>query len=182
MCYARVYKQLRCLVTTVTIILRKNLNMPTRVLFVCLGNICRSPLAEAIFVHKIRELGLAGELVADSCGTANYHIGDMPDPRTIRNAFKNGILMSHLGRQLSAKDLEAFDLILAMDQSNLANIKRLGNASQHFHKISLMRSYDPIGKNLDVPDPYHGDEKDFQEVFEILDRSTDQLIAQLRSS
>jgi protein-tyrosine phosphatase len=155
--------------------------MPVRILFVCLGNICRSPLAEAIFISKIKEKGLSSGFIVQSCGTANYHIGDMPDPRTISNAFKNGIHINHVGRQLSMEDLDSFDLILAMDRSNLNNIKRLGNAESNLHKISLMRSHDPLGRNKDVPDPYYGNENDFQEVFDILDRSITQLIIQLRA-
>jgi protein-tyrosine phosphatase len=155
--------------------------MATKVLFVCLGNICRSPLAEAIFQHKIKELCMEQDFSAQSCGTANYHIGDMPDPRTIRNAFKNGIQINHTGRQLAAEDLDSFDIILAMDRSNLGNIKRLMNAEQNLHKISLMRSHDPVGKDEDVPDPYYGNDNDFQEVFDILNRSMDSFIESLRS-
>ena len=149
-----------------------------KLLFVCLGNICRSPLAEAIFKRQVQNKSLAHALHADSCGTSNYHIGDGPDPRTVRNARVNGVAINHVGRQLTIDDLEAFDLILAMDQSNLANILRLSGASEQRHKIKLMREFDPFGPG-DVPDPYHGSEADFQEVFEILDRSVDRMIATL---
>lgn len=149
--------------------------MKKKVLFVCLGNICRSPLAEAIFKHKVKERGLDLLFEADSCGTANYHIGDIPDERTIRNAQKNGIRISHRGRQLSAIDLETFDTIFAMDESNFRNIMRLENAEVHSKKISLMRSFDPLGSG-DVPDPYYGGERGFQEVFDILNRSLDNFL------
>lgn len=143
-----------------------------KVLFVCLGNICRSPLAEAIFKHKLNDRGLTNQIEADSCGTSNYHIGGSPDPRTIANAKKNGVSIDHCGRQLSVDDLAGFDYILAMDSSNFRNIHLVLKDEKHNPKIQMMRDYDPQGKG-DVPDPYYGGEKGFQEVFDILDRSMD---------
>ena|SRR5882724_908656 len=148
-----------------------------KILFVCLGNICRSPLAEAIFNDKIKSKGLQEKILADSCGTGNYHVGDWPDHRTIKCAAKNNILINHVGRQLSHADLENFDLILVMDGSNLFNVLRLGNESTK-SKVKLMRSFDPLGEG-DVPDPYYGNEKDFDEVFEILERSVSKLVGNL---
>ncbi|WP_333819525.1 low molecular weight protein-tyrosine-phosphatase [Ohtaekwangia sp.] len=150
-----------------------------KILFVCLGNICRSPLAEAVFKHKIKGTALEKIVKADSCGTSNYHIGDIPDSRTIANAKKNGVEIDHYGRQLCTNDLEQFDYILAMDNSNYQNILRLAHASHHSDKVQLMRNFDPQGKGLEVPDPYYGGERGFQEVFDILDRSMDQFIAHL---
>lgn len=150
-----------------------------KVLFVCLGNICRSPLAEAIFIHKIKEKGLENFFEADSCGTSNYHIGIQPDSRTVKNALRNGVIMNHLGRQLCQEDLDDFDFIFAMDQSNRTNILRLKNAGKHAHKINLMREFDPESKG-EVPDPYYGGEKEFQEVFDILDRTLENFIRHLK--
>jgi protein-tyrosine phosphatase len=146
------------------------------VLFVCLGNICRSPLAEAIFKQKLKRKGLDKFVSADSCGTSNYHIGSAPDPRTIANAIQNGVEVDHCCRQLCAADFTSFDFILAMDKSNLQNILRHPDSQNHASKVKLMRDFDPYEEGSEVPDPYHGGEKGFQEVFNILDRSLDNFI------
>lgn len=150
-----------------------------KVLFVCLGNICRSPLAEAIFLHKVKQKKIDHWFDADSCGTSNYHIGDPPDSRTIANARKNGVMINHLGRQLHEDDLDYYDFVLAMDHSNHRNILRLANAKNHPEKILLMRSFDPKGKDEEVPDPYYGGEQHFQDVFDILNRTMNSFVQHL---
>jgi protein-tyrosine phosphatase len=147
-----------------------------RVLFVCLGNICRSPLAEGIFRKKVRERGLDHLIDIDSCGTSNYHIGGPPDSRTLANAKQNGVVIEHAARQLCEADLTNFDYILAMDKSNFSNILRLPGSDQMRSRIKLMREFDPIEKNGEVPDPYHGGEQGFQDVFVILDRTTENFL------
>lgn len=148
-----------------------------RVLFVCLGNICRSPLAEAIFNEKVAKRGLSHRFQADSCGTANYNVGDPPDPRTVDNARKNGISIFHIARQLGRSDLENFDQVLVMDANNLWNAQ-VWPRPNTLAKIKMIRAFDPFGEG-DVPDPYHGNENDFQEVFEILDRCLEKFIITL---
>ncbi|MBX2942113.1 MAG: low molecular weight phosphotyrosine protein phosphatase [Cyclobacteriaceae bacterium] len=151
-----------------------------KILFVCLGNICRSPLAEGILKHKLKLLDLGSSVMVDSCGTSNYHIGDLPDDRTRRNAERNGVILDHRGRQLSIDDLDYFDFILAMDHSNINNILKLTEDLSVQNKVMLMREFD-ADKGEEVPDPYYGDEDGFQEVFDILDRSIDGFIIHLQS-
>lgn len=148
------------------------------VLFVCLGNICRSPLAEGIFLHKIKEAGLEDQVSADSCGTGGWHLGELADPRSREVAEKYGIVLPSRARKLHADDFEQYDVILAMDQSNLRDIQaearrnRGGKAS-----VYLMRDFDLQGKGEDVPDPYYGGPQGFENVYHMLDRSTTSLLA-----
>ncbi|MGK7390035.1 MAG: low molecular weight protein-tyrosine-phosphatase [Candidatus Cyclobacteriaceae bacterium M2_1C_046] len=150
--------------------------MKVSVLFVCLGNICRSPLAKSLFMHHVKEKGLEDEIFIDSCGTSHYHLGESPDERTIANAAKNGLNISNEARQLLREDLRKFDYIVAMDRSNLKNIKLLDHGNEFSHKIFLMRDFDPKEKGTEVPDPYFGGEEGFQNVYDILNRSTKEFL------
>lgn len=151
----------------------------TKVLFVCLGNICRSPLAEGVFRQKVEQAGLTNEFEIDSCGTSAFHIGEQPDPRTRANAAENGVYLRHSARQFVREDFERFEYILPMDRSNLRNVLSL-EPNDHQASVMLMRDYDELGKGEDVPDPYYGGERGFQNVFDILDRATGELLTRIR--
>lgn len=144
------------------------------VLFVCLGNICRSPLAEAIFNQKVKEKGLADKIRCDSAGTANYHIGADPDRRSIETAIKHGIPIAHKGRQYQPGDAGIFDYILAMDENNFRDIVHISGKKPT--GLFKMRAFDPKGKDENVPDPYYGGQDGFDLVYEMLDRSSDELL------
>ena len=136
-----------------------------KILMVCLGNICRSPLAQGILESKIEKNGLDWKV--DSCGTGSWHINESPDPRSIEVAFKNGIdISSQKARQLKRADLEKFDLILAMDTSNYNDIRKQTDPSMH-SKIRLIMDYQYPGENRIVPDPYFNG--GFDKVYHILD-------------
>lgn len=145
-----------------------------KILFVCLGNICRSPLAEAMFREKVENKGLSGHITCDSAGTGNYHVGEDPDERSIEIARKYNFPMIHKGRQLLAPDGKAFDYILAMDTSNHRNILRILN-EQHAG-LYLLGDFDPLEKGGEVPDPYFGGLDGFEDVYEILDRTLDHFL------
>ena len=148
------------------------------VLFVCLGNICRSPLAEGIFRQRVNEKGLSGRFEIDSCGTAAYHMGKHPDSRSVANAKQNGVRYDHRARKFEGKDFNDFDFIIPMDDANYEDVVSLRPKGAKA-KVFKMRYFDTLEINSDVPDPYYGGEQGFQEVFEILDRSVANLINRL---
>lgn len=145
-----------------------------KVLFVCLGNICRSPLAEGLFLHHVKTRGLEDRIQADSCGTGNWHAGELADPRMRKTASMRGIELTHRARQLRDSDFEEFDYILVMDHQNKQDV--LNRTSDHAHKVRLISDFHQSYNGMIVPDPYFGDQKDFDEVFDMLNSITENLV------
>lgn len=150
-----------------------------KVLFVCLGNICRSPLGEGVFKKIIAREGMESRFIVDSCGTSHYHIGEPPDPRTIANAREHGITLTSKGRQISTEDLRKFDYILVMDKSNMKNVLRLDETGEYKKKVMLLRDFDTEKPGEDVPDPYFGGEQSFEAVYKIIESSVENLVSQI---
>ncbi|GIX36447.1 MAG: phosphotyrosine protein phosphatase [Lysobacteraceae bacterium] len=145
-----------------------------RILVVCMGNICRSPLAEGILRHHAQKAGL--ELLVDSAGTHAYHVGEPPDPRAVAVARQRGIDITGLrARQVEAADAERFDHVLVADRRNLEDLRRRQPAVGARARLLL----EVAGAGGEVPDPYYGDERDFEAVFELLDRAAPRLLARL---
>lgn len=155
---------------------------PTSLLFVCLGNICRSPLAKWIFVEQARSRGILERFRIDSCGTGSWHAGGPADPRSIAVALEHGLTVEHVARQVEPRtDFARFDYLLAMDRQNKSMLLKLGAPPEI---VFLMRSFDPTlsGKGeeqMDVPDPYHGGEGGFEQVYQMLWRACEGLIDQV---
>lgn len=142
----------------------------TRILMVCLGNICRSPLAEGILKSKLPE----NNFLIDSAGTGNYHIGDLPDKRSIDIAKEFDIdITDQRGRQFSSKDFDVYDVIYAMDNSNYQNIQQLAKNETDKQKVKLIMNEIYKDQNFDVPDPYSGGIEGFKNVFMMLDEACD---------
>lgn len=152
----------------------------TRILFVCMGNICRSPTAEAVTNKYIINSRLESFIKVDSAGTHGYHIGEPPDPRTRKAAMKRGIDLSGLrARNVVPEDFERFDLLLAMDHDNLALLKR-GARPEHHAKLGLFMSYASRFDTDEVPDPYYGGEQGFELVLDMAEDAARGLIETLR--
>ena len=163
--------------------------MPTAtvsVLFVCLGNICRSPLAEGIFAALANERGLDGDFHVDSAGTAGYHSGEPPDSRSTAVAAAHGIRLTGFGRQVTPRDMERFDIVVAMDRSNRRSLERLRRrvrgGRDALADIVMMRDYEPEARDPDVPDPYYGGPDGFERVYRILERACNGLLDELAGS
>ncbi|TVU55545.1 MAG: low molecular weight phosphotyrosine protein phosphatase [Arthrospira sp. PLM2.Bin9] len=142
--------------------------MSYRLLFVCLGNICRSPSAENIMNHLIEEANLGDRIVCDSAGTSSYHIGSAPDSRMTMAAKKRGIVLKGSARQFTSEDFENFDLILAMDRDNYQQIMYLDQGKKYGDKVKLMCDFCRHHNLKEVPDPYYGGPEGFNQVIDLL--------------
>lgn len=149
-----------------------------RVLFICMGNICRSPTAQGVFERLVAEAGLAGAIAADSAGTAGYHVGESPDSRAVRAARKRGLDIGHQrARKARPEDFLDFDIILAMDRGNMRNLAHLAG-TQGREKLRLFLDFAPhLGE--DVPDPYYGGADGFERVLDLCDAAGRGLLAHL---
>ena len=156
--------------------------MPS-VLFVCYGNICRSPVAEGVFRALVAEAGLSEQVTCDSAGTASFHLGQLPDRRTRQNALEHGLTLTHRARRMTGDDLAQFNYFVAMDETNLEAIEKLNYRSTGLHTtdtIFLLREFDPVvSDEPNVPDPYYEGPDVFEEVYQIVLRCCRQLLTYL---
>ncbi len=151
-----------------------------KVLMVCLGNICRSPLAQGILEKKVAENGL--NVMVDSAATSDYHVGDKPDPRSISKAAEYNIdLTTQRGRQIEKSDFQEFDKIFVMDTSNYSNTVALTNELEEIEKVEMILNLINPGSNQSVPDPYFGGEEGFENVYRLLDAACDVIIEQIKN-
>lgn len=161
-----------------------------RVLFVCLGNICRSPTAEAVMAQLVAEAELEHAIELDSAGTGAWHVGSPPDERATAAAAARGIAMRGAARQVTTEDFERFDLLLAMDADNHRNLRDIAPHAEAAAKVRMLREFDPTNAgvgatgstvSLDVPDPYYGGEDGFDHVLDLVEAACAGLLAELRT-
>lgn len=151
----------------------------TSVLFVCLGNICRSPLAEGVFRHLTAEAGLGERFVVDSAGTGAWHVGERADPRSAEVASAHGVSLEGRARQVTADDLRSFDVVVAMDRDNLAALEDLASASGGTARLHLLREFDPEADHDEVPDPYYGGPHGFERAYHMIHAACSGLLREL---
>ena len=156
---------------------KKSNSDTTGVLFVCLGNICRSPLAEGVFQHLVEEAGVSDEFEIDSAGTGSWHVGERPDTRAIAVARAHGITLPSRARQITPEDLDHFDYVIAMDLENVRILENMAESSRTDVQIHLLREFDPEHTGDEVPDPYYGGASGFEKVFKIVSQSCEALLA-----
>ncbi|MFQ5943863.1 MAG: low molecular weight protein-tyrosine-phosphatase [Anaerolineales bacterium] len=153
----------------------------TRLLFVCLGNIIRSPLAEHLFQFQAEQAEVADKYSVDSAGTAAWHVGEAPDPRMRKTAESHGVSYSGSARQVREDDFDDFDWIMAMDGSNRRDLMEMAGSPDRQAKIRLLRDFDPERTESDVPDPYYGGAQGFEITYQIVERSVRGLLEALEA-
>lgn len=152
----------------------------TKVLFVCMGNICRSPTAQGVFERLVEQTGLSKQFWIDSAGTHAYHVGHNPDPRAIAAAARRGIDLSRQrARRVETRDFEKYDYILAMDLENLNSLRTIC-PPQHVEKLNLLLEYAPDLKVKEVPDPYYGGTAGFEQVLDLIEMASEGLLRHIR--
>ena len=156
--------------------------MTQKLLFVCLGNICRSPAAEGVFLHLLNEQGLSDHFVVDSAGTGSWHVGNKADPRMRAAAERRGIHLPSRARQIELDDLSRFDLVVTMDSDNLRNVRSLAQEAGNNATATIrsMLSYARSTDLTDVPDPYYGGEQGFEQVLDLLEDACSGLIEEIK--
>jgi protein-tyrosine phosphatase len=151
-----------------------------KICFVCLGNVVRSPLAEALFWREVVQKGRVDNYQADSAGTSDWHQGESPDTRMRRVAARHGLIYDHRARQFQSRDLDLFDMVIAMDRENRDQLKNMARWPNQRRKIHLLREYDPDGgPDVSVPDPYYGGIDGFEDIYAIIERSVHGLLSKL---
>ena len=158
------------------------MNSTVEVCFVCLGNICRSPLAQGVFEALVKQEGLQDRIIIGSAGTSHWHVGGPPDPRMQQTARQHGIHLNSRARQFQAAYFKRMDLVLAMDQSNLSVLQQMRPEAELHDKLVLFRSFDPENNgDLEVPDPYYGGDKGFETVFQMIERTCPKVLQHLQT-
>jgi low molecular weight protein-tyrosine phosphatase len=156
-----------------------------RILFVCMGNICRSPTAEGVMRRLVAEAGLDGAVEVHSAGIGDWHAGEPPDERAAAAAWARGITLEGSARQVRPGDFRRFDLVIAMDRGNLRELLALAPDEEAAEKVRLLREFDPAATgaaDLDVPDPYYGGERGFETVLDMIEAACRRLLDELRAA
>ncbi len=156
-------------------------NTKKKVLFVCLGNICRSPSAEAVFKHFVQKEGENDRFFIDSAGTSGWHAGEPADARMKRHAIKRGIELTSTSRQFIPEDFDRFDYIIAMDNENMAELKRLARNKNDLEKLSMMTDFSRKFNYHEIPDPYYGGDEGFELVLDLLEDAAGGLLKHIKT-